>query len=181
MLSSNNLLICFYLFYILQADYLSASELSDVKGKLTDDLPELPPIDAPIQPPPAKKQKKGSYSLASFIGSAKPAAVDATAAQPALSPMEKARKELDRYLSSSSIPSFDPDTGDENTPLDWWRAHHKEYPHLADMARKYLCIQASSSPSERLFSKAGNIITPRRAQLKPQKANMLIFLADNLN
>ena len=45
------------------------------------------------------------------------------------------------------------------------------------VCRKYLAISASSSPSERLFSKAGQIV---RAQLKPEQANMIIFLAENL-
>ena len=36
---------------------------------------------------------------------------------------------------------------------------------------------SSSSPSERLFSKAGQIESSQRAQLKPEQANMLIFLA----
>ena len=40
--------------------------------------------------------------------------------------------------------------------------------------------QGSSSPSERLFSKAGLISTPSRAQLKPEKVDMLTFLAENL-
>ena len=36
-------------------------------------------------------------------------------------------------------------------------------------------ISASRSPSERLFSKAGQIVSSQRAQLKPEQANMLIF------
>ena len=48
------------------------------------------------------------------------------------------------------------------------------------ICRKYLAISASSSPSERLFSKAGQIVSSQRAQLKPEQANMIIFLAENL-
>ena len=51
---------------------------------------------------------------------------------------------------------------------------------LSQFAWRYLAIQASSAPSERLLSKAGQIVTPQRAQLKPDKANMLVFLAENL-
>ena len=46
--------------------------------------------------------------------------------------------------------------------------------------RRYLAIPATSSPSERLFSKAGQVSTPARAQLKPEKVDQLVFLAENL-
>ena len=69
--------------------------------------------------------------------------------------------------------------GDDD-PLEWWRIHVRDFPLLSQFARRYLAIQASSAPSERLFSKAGQILTPQRAQLKPDKANMLVFLAENL-
>ena len=69
--------------------------------------------------------------------------------------------------------------GDDD-PLEWWRIRGRDFPLLSQFARRYLAIQASSAPSERLFSKAGQIVTPQRAQLKPDKANVLVFLAENL-
>ena len=48
------------------------------------------------------------------------------------------------------------------------------------LARTKCSIFTSSSPSERLFSKAGQIVSSQRAQPKPEQANMLIFLAENL-
>jgi hypothetical protein len=52
---------------------------------------------------------------------------------------------------------------------------------LSQLARTYLAIQATSSPSERLFNNAGQIATPARAQLKPDdKVDKLVFLAENL-
>ena len=48
------------------------------------------------------------------------------------------------------------------------------------LARRYLAIQATSSPSKKLFSKAGQVSTSANAQVKPEKVDQLVFLADNL-
>ncbi len=52
--------------------------------------------------------------------------------------------------------------------------------HLSQLARKYLCVCATSTSSERLFIAAGNVVTPLRAHLKPDKVEMLTFLSKNL-
>ena len=43
--------------------------------------------------------------------------------------------------------------------LEWWRVYQDRLPLLAALARQYLCIPATSAPSERLFSTAGNNMT----------------------
>jgi len=83
------------------------------------------------------------------------------------------KEEIKVYLSLPSIPA-------EGDPLVWWRGHASELPHLARIARKLLCIPATSVPSERLFSASGHIVSPRRSLLKPDKVNMLTFLHFNL-
>ena len=60
--------------------------------------------------------------------------------------------------------------------LQWWREHKSEFPLLAKIARRYLAIPASSAPSERIFSKLGIIWEKRRANLKPETANAIVFL-----
>ena len=62
-------------------------------------------------------------------------------------------------------------------PTSWWRAHQEEHPLLAAIARKHLCCPATSVPSERLFSKAGNVISTKRSSITADNANMLICLA----
>ena len=47
-------------------------------------------------------------------------------------------------------------------------------------AKKLLCIPATSTPSERLFSTAGYVINSKRACLDADNVNMLCFLAENL-
>lgn len=68
----------------------------------------------------------------------------------------------------------------EEDPLEWWRESQKLYPRLSLLARKYLCIPATSSSSERVFSTGGNIVTCQRSSLKPDHVNRLVFLAKNL-
>ncbi len=85
----------------------------------------------------------------------------------------RAGEELARYLQEETI-----DTSDD--PLAWWWNNEARYPLLATVAKRYLCICATSTPSERVFSAAGNIVTPIRSSLKPDKVNMLVFLAKNL-
>ena len=65
-------------------------------------------------------------------------------------------------------------------PLDWWRQHKTTFPYLCKLARKYLCIPATSVASEREFSAAGNIVSAKRNCLKPAKVNQLCFLSQNL-
>lgn len=68
----------------------------------------------------------------------------------------------------------------EEDPLAWWKKNQDQYPRLSILARKYLCITATSSPSERVFSTGGNIVTCHRNSLKPENVDMLVFLAKNL-
>ena len=64
--------------------------------------------------------------------------------------------------------------------LQFWSENEKRLPILARTVRKYMCIQASSSSSERTFSASGNIVTPRRNKLDPENVNMLVYLKENL-
>ena len=81
--------------------------------------------------------------------------------------------DIRRYLQERNIPRND-------DPLAWWKEHATHYPHLQQLAMKYLCIPATSVPAERLFSKAGELISKRRSCLKPKNVNMLPFLNKNL-
>jgi len=48
------------------------------------------------------------------------------------------------------------------------------------MARRYLGVVATSVPSKRLFSTAGNIVTAKRCALEPEECGEVSFLHDNL-
>jgi hypothetical protein len=42
-----------------------------------------------------------------------------------------------------------------SSPLTWWAVNDNRYPRIATLARKFLCIPASSASVERMFSVAG--------------------------
>lgn len=61
-------------------------------------------------------------------------------------------------------------------PLQFWNDKKCLFPQLSEIALKYLCIPASSVPSERLFSKAGILCNDRRNRLAPKKIDQILFL-----
>ena len=61
-------------------------------------------------------------------------------------------------------------------PLEYWGINHSSYPALSQVARKLLCIPATTTPAERVFSAAGNTVIPKRASLEPECVDQLIFL-----
>ncbi|XP_055055329.2 uncharacterized protein [Misgurnus anguillicaudatus] len=69
--------------------------------------------------------------------------------------------EVTRYINTAAVMENDIDV------LGWWKINKPSYPKLAKLARSVLCIPASSSSSERVFSAAGRTISERRTALKP--------------
>ncbi|XP_075162786.1 E3 SUMO-protein ligase ZBED1-like [Haematobia irritans] len=64
-------------------------------------------------------------------------------------------------------------------PLEYWKCIGDEATALQTCAKRYLCIPATSTESERMFSKAGQIISDRRSRLKPKNVDMLLFINKN--
>ena len=125
------------------------------------------PGDNPDQPP-AKKHRLGSWlTLAQQTSREEQRAATPT------SPLEKVQREVEQYQHS---PRADPDSN----PLEWRKKHCGDYVVLSQLAKKYLCITASSAPSERVFSTSGLIVSKKHTCLKPEKVNMLVFLSKNL-
>ncbi|KAF5319881.1 hypothetical protein D9758_017850 [Tetrapyrgos nigripes] len=81
------------------------------------------------------------------------------------------RAELRRYLESPLEPLINPDDQKELDIVRWWgcflKRHQQAYPTLSRMARDYLAIQGSATPSERAFSSAGLTDQKRRNRLSP--------------
>ncbi|XP_076660811.1 E3 SUMO-protein ligase ZBED1-like [Halictus rubicundus] len=64
-------------------------------------------------------------------------------------------------------------------PFEWWKSHEQKMPIIAQLAKKYLCIPATSVASERVFSAAGNIVTPSRNCLANENVTTNTFLHQN--
>jgi hypothetical protein len=69
---------------------------------------------------------------------------------------------------------------DSNT-LDFWKIHSNQYPILSTICKKIFSIPCTSVPSERLFSKSGEIISLKRNKLKPELAEYLTILDQDIN
>lgn len=59
------------------------------------------------------------------------------------------------------------------SPLTFWQENAKEYPLMSEVARRVLCISASSAQSERDFSSVGRTITDARSRLSPGKVEAM--------
>uniref|UniRef100_A0A3Q3FFT6 BED-type domain-containing protein n=1 Tax=Labrus bergylta TaxID=56723 RepID=A0A3Q3FFT6_9LABR len=68
-----------------------------------------------------------------------------------------------------------------SNPLTWWQSRRVVYPRLCEFMKRRLCIVATSVPSERVFSKTGQIVSERRSRLSSSKVRQLVFINANLH
>ena len=114
--------------------------------------------------PQAKRRKQSNDSGMSFL-------LGATT-----STQDKHPSWKDEFVLFVRVPQLHHD----EDALVWWRVNEPRFPTIAKIAKSYLCCPATSVPSERIFSTAGNVITNKRCSLTPDNADMLIFLNKNL-
>ena len=124
--------------------------------------------------PPTKKLRKGLMSLLDDVINCK--SKDGESGDSAqFSDAERRKTEVEKEMYNYLCL----DTGFVN-PLIWWRDNEKYFPRLSQLARKYLCVPATSLPSKRAFSVAGHVVNEKRSSLLPENVNMLVFLSANL-
>ena len=83
--------------------------------------------------------------------------------------------EFRKYLSLEKVDR-------KACPIKWWKnVGSKQFPQLFECAKKYQCMLATSVPSERVFSNAGQVLNKKRASLGKDTANILITLHSNLD
>jgi hypothetical protein len=145
-------------------DVATASEDSDVVG-------EQPPTNPQLLSP----EKNMSRLMSTMYGRK-------SKTKPTTAPGERAtdhqirrrcESEFVLYLQESALVTIHQD------PLDWWRANASKFPTLAVLARQWLCCVATSVPSERAFSRGGNVVTAKRCALSPDIVRDTIFIAEN--
>ena len=83
---------------------------------------------------------------------------------------KSARAEVEEYLADEASLAV----------CDYWQEHLNSYPKLTRLATRVLCVVASSSPVERVFSVGGNTMRPRRSRMKASTLERLIFLKCNM-
>ena len=67
----------------------------------------------------------------------------------------------------------------EKDPYVWWNERKEKFPVLNQLSRKILGIWAASTPSEWLFSDAGNLLSVKRTRIKPELFSHVMFLKWN--
>lgn len=146
-------------------------------------LPELPGTDdTPVEVKPSISaadtsieistlstiENKPQCALQSLLGD-----VYVTGYEAPTSPFDQAQLQVSQYREEVPVPL-------SANPLAWWKEREAKYPLLSRLAKCMLCIPATSVPSERVFSTAGDIITQQRASLKAKHVDRIIFLKKNM-
>ena len=72
--------------------------------------------------------------------------------------------EVNLYIKTVKKLSKDKRKLKQQEPLVFWKENKEILPHLATIARRIFCIVATSVPSERCFSLAGQIVSKRKQE-----------------
>ena len=90
----------------------------------------------------------------------------------------KIEGEISKYKQLPHLQLYDSEN-ELNDPLLWWKSHKFDFPILACLARKYLCIPATEAPSKRIFSTASLHLSKFRNRMDPDHAGRMIFIKKN--
>lgn len=94
---------------------------------------------------------------------------------------DECREEMRRFMKVAIDLTLYDDCGNITDPLLWWKANCSEFEHLSMMARQYLAIPATSAPSERVWSRASNLLNSKRSKLKEEALQRMMFFKENAN
>ena len=85
------------------------------------------------------------------------------------------KREVENYLDPQMYVS------PKIEPLQWWRDKRSQFPRVAIAARKWLCVPATSTPSERVFSHCGIALSAKRSSMRGDALMNQILLKNNLS
>ena len=89
-------------------------------------------------------------------------------------------KELELYLQTPGMPLRGLD-GKYTDPLPWWerKVEQKKFHVVSQVAASFLAVPATSSPSEKIWSRAAQVLTIKRSKLDSEIASGIMFLKEN--
>lgn len=143
-----------------EVESMLMSHVALVEARDLEDSTELTSEADDESIPPKKKKKPGP--LTKLLGDI------FTSEKSYKNPIDHARNELVRYEAEETLDL-------DGNPLKWWKERDKLYPILSDLSCKLFSLPATSVPSERIFSCAGNVITEKRSRLLAQNVDRLVF------
>jgi hypothetical protein len=90
--------------------------------------------------------------------------------------------ELEAYLTENGMKLKNENNKKEyNDPLDWWKENEHKYSVLAELAKLFLCIPASSAPSERIWSRTSQVLSLKLASMNDDVASGIVFVKENID
>jgi hypothetical protein len=97
---------------------------------------------------------------------------------PQFKPIQHVKKDIiedlvDNYISTISSGDF------KQCALVFWKAHEVKFKAIAEIARKYLGVPASSAAVERILSISGHILSTKRSKMSVKLFKNLVFLKLN--
>lgn len=63
--------------------------------------------------------------------------------------------------------------------FEWWKVNELRFPNISKLAKSMLCVPATSTAAERVFSAAGNTVSKKRSCLKSENVDRILFLNKN--
>ncbi len=85
------------------------------------------------------------------------------------------------HLPSGDVEAYlaDGDISLTDDPVKYWSGKLQCWPNLTRFALQHLSCPPTSVQSERVFSTAGNVVSPQRANLDPSHVEQLVFIKVN--
>ncbi|XP_077421639.1 zinc finger BED domain-containing protein 4-like isoform X2 [Vanacampus margaritifer] len=121
------------------------------------------PVAAPARKANEAPAASSSTSVLSFLQKKK----SATPVKPQLP-----SSDVEAYLADGDINLTD-------DPVKYWSGKLQCWPNLTHFAMQHLSCPPTSVRYERVFSTAGNVVSPQRANLDPRHVEQLVFIKVN--
>ena len=149
--------------------FISSSERADVYSHVQTVVTDMVTAQEENEDPvPSAKHLRTMADTFDYTESS-----DSSSSSPHCGPVDDAEREISLFRAAEHIER-------NEDPLEWWRLNSHRFKTLSQLAHKVLCIQATSTPSERLCSSAGTVVQQKRAALSPKTVDCLLFLHKNM-